>query len=120
MTWPQRKKNSSWLNGKNTRFCSAARIRTAQRISAGRGYRVMWREARLAFSDAVAAAACSVVPAHPWIYGLGQQTENGTYLSPVNAVQWLAGKLAGRTGHTEVVVFMVTGQTYDSFIPALN
>lgn len=37
----------------------------------------MWREARLAFTDSVAALNCSIVPAHPWIYGLGQQTANG-------------------------------------------
>lgn len=48
----------------------------------------MWREARIAFSDSVAALNCSVIPAHPWIYGLGQQTENGAYLSPVNAINY--------------------------------
>lgn len=32
----------------------------------------MWREARLAFTDSLAALNCSVVPAHPWINGLGQ------------------------------------------------
>lgn len=31
----------------------------------------MWREARLAFTDSLAALDCSVVPAHPWIHGLG-------------------------------------------------
>ncbi|EMF9951044.1 hypothetical protein V3Y93_004551, partial [Salmonella enterica subsp. enterica serovar Anatum] len=36
----------------------------------------MWREARLAFTDSLAALDCSVVPAHPWIHGLGQQTDN--------------------------------------------
>ncbi len=55
----------------------------------------MWREARLAFTDSVAALNCSIVPAHPWIYGLGQQTANGAYLSPVNAVRYLAERPAG-------------------------
>ncbi|EMH0602025.1 hypothetical protein V5864_004563, partial [Salmonella enterica] len=50
----------------------------------------MWREARLAFTDSLAALDCSVVPAHPWIHGLGQQTDNGAYLSPVNAIHYLA------------------------------
>ncbi|EFU0262467.1 hypothetical protein LQ376_004286 [Salmonella enterica subsp. enterica serovar Saintpaul] len=36
----------------------------------------MWREARLAFTDSLAALDCSVVPAQPWIHGLGQQTDN--------------------------------------------
>lgn len=55
----------------------------------------MWREARLAFTDSLKALNCSVVPAHPWINGLGQQTDNGAYLSPVNAVRYLAERLAG-------------------------
>jgi len=79
----------------------------------------VWREARLAFSDAVAAADCSIIPAHPWVYGLGQQTENGAYLSPVNAISWLAAKLAGMSGQAEVIIFMVSGQTHANFMSAL-
>ncbi|EKR5654866.1 hypothetical protein ACQYRI_14660 [Salmonella enterica] len=80
----------------------------------------MWREARLAFTDSLAALNCSIVPAHPWIYGLGQQTENGAYLSPVNAISYLAEKLAGTGGNADVVIMMVAGQTHDSFINSLN
>lgn len=36
----------------------------------------MWREARLAFTDSLAALNCSVVPAHPWINGLGQRRQD--------------------------------------------
>ncbi|MGV4282553.1 hypothetical protein [Citrobacter freundii] len=80
----------------------------------------MWREARLAFTDAVAAVNCTVVPAHPWVYGLGQQTENGAYLSPVNAITYLAEKLAGAGGSADVVIMLVAGQTHDSFMSSLN
>ena len=80
----------------------------------------MWREARLAFTDTIADSHCSVIPAHPWVNGLGQQTANGNYLSPVNAVAWLARKLAGLTDTTEVVIFMVTGQSYGSFMASLS
>ncbi|WP_410742728.1 hypothetical protein [Citrobacter koseri] len=80
----------------------------------------MWREARLAFDDSVAALNCSIVPAHPWVYGLGQQTENGAYLSPVNAISYLAEKLAGTGGNADVVIMMVAGQTHDSFMSSLN
>lgn len=80
----------------------------------------MWREAKLAFNDNVAAINCTVVPAHPWIYGLGQQTENGSYLSPANAISYLAEKLVGMGGRTDVVIMMVAGQTHDSFINSLN
>lgn len=80
----------------------------------------MWREARLAFTDSLAALNCSIVPAHPWIYGLGQQTENGAYLSPVNAISYLAEKLSGTGGNADVVILMVAGQTHDSFMNSLN
>lgn len=80
----------------------------------------MWREARLAFTDAVGAINCSIVPAHPWVYGLGQQTENGAYLSPVNAISYLAEKLAGTGGEADVIIMMVTGQAHESFMNSLN
>ncbi|ECI4314811.1 hypothetical protein DO802_04665 [Salmonella enterica subsp. enterica] len=80
----------------------------------------MWREARLAFTDSVEALNCSIVPAHPWVYGLGQQTANGAYLSPVNAVRYLVDRLTGIGGSADVVIMMVTGQTQDNFMASLN
>lgn len=80
----------------------------------------MWREARLAFSDSLANVNCSLIPAHPWVHGLGQLTENGAYLSPVNAIAYLAEKLAGKGGEADVIIMMVAGQTHDSFINSLN
>lgn len=75
----------------------------------------MWREASLSFSDAVTALNCSIVPAHPWIYGLGQRTDSGAYLSPVNAVNWLAERLGGG-GQSEAVLLMVTGNSHVDFL----
>lgn len=80
----------------------------------------MWRECRLAFTDSMMATRCSVIPAHPWIYGLGQQTENGAYLSPVNATEYLAKKLAGMGGTADVVIVMQASQTQDAFMSGLN
>ncbi|MDA8490316.1 hypothetical protein [Kluyvera sp. Awk 3] len=80
----------------------------------------MWREARLAFSDSLAAVNCSIIPAHPWVYGLGQQTENGAYLSPVNAVAYLAEKAAGIGGAADVVIMMVASQSHDNFMSSLT
>lgn len=80
----------------------------------------MWHEARLALTDAVTALNCSMVPVHPWIYGLGQQTDNGAYLSPANATAYLAQKLAGTGGKFDVVILMVASQTHDSFMSSLN
>lgn len=80
----------------------------------------MWRDADLAFSPEFTAPSCSVVAAHPWVYGLGQQTENGAYLSPLNAVSWLAEKLASVSGETDVVIFMATGNGHDDFMAKLD
>lgn len=80
----------------------------------------MWREAQLAFADSLSALNCSIIPAHPWVYGLGQQTDNGAYLSPVNAVRYLAEKMAGMGGKADVVIMMVTGQTHEAFMNSLG
>lgn len=80
----------------------------------------MWREAKIAFPDALSALNCSIVPAHPWVYGLGQQTETGAYLSPTNAVQYLAAKLLATGGRADVTIFMICGDTHDSFMKSLN
>lgn len=80
----------------------------------------MWREAKIAFTDSLSSLDCSIVPAHPWVYGLGQQTDTGAYLSPVNAISYLAEKLAGMGGRADVIIMMVTGQTNDSFVSNLN
>lgn len=80
----------------------------------------MWRRARLAFADEMAALSCSIVPAHPWVYGLGQAAETGVYLSPQNAVNYLAGKLTGKADSADVVVFMVSADTQPEFMSNLD
>lgn len=80
----------------------------------------MWREANLAFTDSVAALTCAIVPAHPWINGLGQHTENGAYLSPVNAISYLTTKLTSAAATDDVVIFMVTGSNHDGFMKSLG
>lgn len=80
----------------------------------------MWNKRNVCLMDNVQVGSVSVVAAHPWVYGLGQQTANGVYLSPVNAVTWLAEKLASLTENTEVVIFMVAGQTHDDFMENLD
>lgn len=80
----------------------------------------MWRDAILALPEGFAPVNCAVVAAHPWVYGLGQQTDNGAYLSPANAVAWLAEKLASATGDMDVVVFMAAGETHGDFMSVLD
>ncbi|MFV7361039.1 hypothetical protein [Citrobacter portucalensis] len=80
----------------------------------------MWELKRVSADVDLKGIVCSISAAHPWVYGLGQQTENGVYLSPANAVAWLAEKLASQTENADVVVFMVTGQTHDEFMSYLD
>lgn len=80
----------------------------------------MWKQSELRLPNNIQTGNLAIVSAHPWVYGLGQQTANGTYLSPVNAVTWLAEKLASLTESTEVVIFMVAGQTHEEFMENLD
>lgn len=79
-----------------------------------------WRDADLIFSEALPALSCSMVPAHPYIYGLGRETSNGNYLSPANACQYLAGKLASTGGTSDTIVMMVASSSHSEFMTALN
>jgi len=80
----------------------------------------MWEYKKIILSREFNLISCSVTAAHPWIYGLGQQTENGNYLSPTNAVTWLAEKLASVTETVDVVIFLVAGQSHDEFLAYLD
>lgn len=80
----------------------------------------MWKKCEVSLTDHIQAGNIAVVAAHPWVYGLGQQTENGVYLSPLNAAGWLAEKLASLTDRADVVIFMVAGQTHDEFMANLD
>lgn len=80
----------------------------------------MWRESVIKIADDMAALACSIVPAHPWIYGLGQSTDTGGYLSPANALGYLAGKLGVSGGKGDIIVMMIAENTHDVFIKSLG
>lgn len=80
----------------------------------------MWKYSDIKFSDALQSVNCSVVPAHPWVYGLGQQTASGTYLSPANAVAYLAQQLASAGSVSDVVILLVTGDGHDDFMSNLT
>lgn len=79
----------------------------------------MWKQCTV-MPGKIESAQMSISAAHPWVYGLGQQTANGVYLSPVNAVGWLAEKLVSLTDSADVVIFMVAGQSHDDFMANLD
>lgn len=80
----------------------------------------MWRKATLSIPGNMAAVNCAMLPVHPWVYGVGRSEESGHYLSPQNAVDYLAGKLAGSGGPQRVVVFMVCATDHPAFMQALT
>ncbi|EOZ3162553.1 hypothetical protein [Yersinia enterocolitica] len=80
----------------------------------------MWRKATLSIPSNMAAVNCAMLPVHPWVYGVGRSEESGSYLSPQNAVDHLAGKLAGSGGQQSVVVFMVCAADHSAFMQALT
>ncbi|EFO1836099.1 TPA: hypothetical protein MNT23_002232 [Escherichia coli] len=80
----------------------------------------MWRESVVKIADDMGALACSIVPAHPWVYGLGQNTDSGGYLSLANAMGYLAKKLLSGVGSGDVIVMMVAENTHDAFMQGLN
>lgn len=80
----------------------------------------MWRKSVLRIADDMAPLSCAVVPAHPWIYGLGQTTDSGGYLSPANALTYLAKKLIASGGTGDMIVLMIAENTHDIFMQELN
>lgn len=80
----------------------------------------MWRESVIRIVDDMAPLSCSVIPAHPWVYGLGQSTDSGGYLSPANALGYLAKKLLSGTASGDVIVMMVAENGHDAFMQALG
>jgi hypothetical protein len=79
----------------------------------------MWKKQRLHIPDNLQPVSCSTVAAHPWVFGLGQREASGFYLSPVNAVDYLIGRLAGADTRQDVSVFMFTASTLPAFVSVL-
>lgn len=79
-----------------------------------------WEEKKIIAGKVSEPVMCSVVQAHPWIYGLGQKTESGTYLSPANAISYLMQQLAGIGEISDVVIVLITGNGHDDFMQSLG
>lgn len=78
-----------------------------------------WRRQNMSMAADMPPITCSILPVHPFVYGIGQTNDSGSYLSPVNAVNHIAAKLTG-SGHISVLVLMVTGKTFAEFMLALS
>ncbi len=79
----------------------------------------MWKYVQLGFPDDFAPISCSLLTVNPWTYGAGQVTPSGNYLSPENAVKFLAGKLKAAGGTPGAVGFLITATQSDRFLDDL-
>ncbi|MCG3462014.1 hypothetical protein L7G72_09155 [Xenorhabdus bovienii] len=80
---------------------------------------MMWQRKTLQLSPNLSGMTAAIVPVHPFIYGIGQQTDSGSYLSPTNAIHYLSNKLTG-AGSLNAVVLMICAKTHDEFMQNLT
>ncbi|HGU5547582.1 TPA: hypothetical protein IMH44_005308, partial [Escherichia coli] len=78
-----------------------------------------WTRKTISVSADMPPLSCSVIPVTPWTYGLGRYEESGVYLSPPNAINWLAGKMAGSHASGDVTIIMIAENTHDLFMQSM-
>ncbi|PHM43764.1 hypothetical protein [Xenorhabdus szentirmaii] len=78
-----------------------------------------WQRKTLRLSPNLSGLSASIVPVHPFIYGVGQQADSGSYLSPANAIHYLSNKLTS-AGNLNALVLMVCAKTHDEFMQHLT
>lgn len=80
----------------------------------------MWSSKTLTISPAAAGVVCSVLAVNPWTPGAGKQESSGVYLSPENAIEWAAKKLAGAPSNLDITAFLFSAPTLAAFISCLD
>ncbi|WP_312156358.1 hypothetical protein [Lelliottia nimipressuralis] len=80
----------------------------------------MWSSKKLTLSPDAAGVVCSVLAVNPWTPGAGKQESSGVYLSPENAIEWAAKKLAGAPSNLDVTAILFTAPTLSAFITRLD
>ncbi|MEX9212854.1 hypothetical protein AB7X03_14160 [Providencia rettgeri] len=81
--------------------------------------RINWERKYFAIPSGVLPVICSTLFAHPWAFGVGQKQETGFYLSPENAIKYLAEKLNQAESDHDVLVMMLTANSLPEFITEL-
>ncbi|WFQ78518.1 hypothetical protein PXH59_12395 [Xenorhabdus sp. SF857] len=77
-----------------------------------------WQRKIMQLSPNLSGITAAIVPIHPFVYGIGQQTDSGSYLSPTNAIDTLATKLTG-AGNINSLILMVCAKTHAEFMQQL-
>ncbi|WP_065823397.1 hypothetical protein [Photorhabdus australis] len=78
-----------------------------------------WQRKLMRISPNMTGMHCSMLSVHPFVYGIGQKADSGHYLSPANAINYLANKIRG-TGNMSAVVLMICAKTHNEFIQHLT
>lgn len=81
--------------------------------------RYQWRKQHMKMAAGLPPITCSILPIHPFVYGVGQTNSSGSYLSPTNAIHHLANKLTG-AGQVSALVLMVAGKSFAEFMQQLS
>lgn len=79
----------------------------------------MWVKKKLYLSGDVGNIICSTLAAHPWTPGAGKQERSGLYLSPENAIEFAAKKLAGAPASLDVTALLFSAPTLPAFVGVL-
>ncbi|CQJ57431.1 phage-like protein [Yersinia intermedia] len=79
-----------------------------------------WHKSTLRIPQNLAPINCSTVAVHPWAFGVGQTERSGSFLSPANAINALASRLAGADSDQDVLILLITAKTLAEFITLLT
>ncbi|AYN26538.1 hypothetical protein D8682_05745 [Buttiauxella sp. 3AFRM03] len=80
----------------------------------------MWRRETLTIPPDLPAVNCVMLAVSPWTYGAAQVQESGNYLSPENALNWLAGQMDKYPGPSQVFSILVTASDIEQFSASLK
>lgn len=79
-----------------------------------------WTRQSISISTSATPLTCSVLPVSPWTWGLGHHEASGVYLSPANAINWLAEKMLKSHASGDVMIIMVAENTHDLFMRSME
>lgn len=79
-----------------------------------------WTHANLHIPAQLSSLSCSVIPAHPWVPELGQHTQSGGYLSPLNAVSYLGKRLLEKGAGSHNIIMMLCENTHSDLLSSLD
>lgn len=78
----------------------------------------MWSETMLSLPPSPVRVICQERAVHPWDVEYGYTTQDGSYLSPVNALKALTGYISC-TGSQDVIIIMVCASDISTFADRL-